>query len=107
MSRFGWLCIALTAACFASLAGLVAAQPYPARPVKIVVPYPAGGTSDVLARLLAPKMAELLATNVIVENKPGAAGFIVLRCDAAGYRAFSHARPNRPRIVEIEGITHR
>ncbi len=42
--------------------------------VKIVVPYPAGGTSDVLARLLAPKMAELLTASVIVENRPGATG---------------------------------
>jgi len=42
--------------------------------VKIIVPNPAGGTSDVLARLLAPKMSELLGANVIVENKPGATG---------------------------------
>ena len=51
------------------------AQPaYPAKTVRIIVPYPAGGTSDILARSISEKLAAALATTVIVENKPGANG---------------------------------
>ncbi len=45
-------------------------------PVKIIVPYPAGGGSDVVARLIADKMKDILGQTVIVENKPGAGGRI-------------------------------
>jgi tripartite-type tricarboxylate transporter receptor subunit TctC len=57
--------------------------------IKIVVPYPAGGTSDILARLLGPKITEELGPTVIVENKPGATGNIgadfVAKSPADGY----------------------
>jgi len=45
-------------------------------PIKIVVPYPAGGGSDVVARLIADKLKDSLGQTVIVENKPGAGGRI-------------------------------
>nr|MCU0586086.1 tripartite tricarboxylate transporter substrate-binding protein [Desulfobacterales bacterium] len=45
-------------------------------PIKIVVPYPAGGGSDVVARLIADKLKDALGQAVIVENKPGAGGRI-------------------------------
>lgn len=48
----------------------------PSQPIKIVVGYPAGGASDVAARIIAQKMAERLGQGVVVENKPGAAGNI-------------------------------
>ncbi len=67
----------LSAAVLASLALLawpVAAQNYPSRPIKIVVPFPAGGTSDVLARLIGQKMTEGWGQPVVVENKPGSSG---------------------------------
>ncbi len=67
----------LSVAVLASLAlpGLpVAAQGYPAKPIKIVVPFPAGGTSDVLARLIGQKMTESWGQPVGVENKPGSSG---------------------------------
>ena len=57
-------------------AGAFAQQPWPSQPIKIVVGYPAGGASDVAARLVAQKMAERMGKAIVVENKPGAAGNI-------------------------------
>lgn len=51
-------------------------ESYPARPVRLIVGFPAGGASDVAARAVAGRMAELLGQPVVVENKPGAAGNI-------------------------------
>lgn len=77
-------------------AGLVAvgsapalAQPWPAKPVTIVVAYPAGGDTDAVARLLGDKLAARLGKPVVVENKPGASGIIgtsqVTKAAADGY----------------------
>jgi tripartite-type tricarboxylate transporter receptor subunit TctC len=66
------------AAC-SSLALLGAAQaqaPYPSQPIKFIVPYPAGGATDALARMVAQKMQDNWQQPVVVENKPGAGGTI-------------------------------
>ena len=58
--------------------GFAAAQDYPAKPIRIVIPYPPGGASDVTARLLAQKMAEAWGQQVVPDNRPGANGIVAL-----------------------------
>jgi len=58
------------------LAGSAYAQTYPSRPIKFVAPFPPGGSSDVLCRLLGAKLAEGLGQPVAVENRPGASANI-------------------------------
>jgi len=63
------------AACCAWLAvGAASAQNYPSKAVRIIVPYPAGGTSDILSRLLSPKLNVVFGQPVVVDNRPGANG---------------------------------
>ena len=52
------------------------AQPYPNRPVKVVVPYAAGGLPDTMARLVGQKMGESMGQQLVVENRPGAGGIV-------------------------------
>lgn len=72
--------VKLLVSIFGLLAGLVSgaalAQPYPHKPVKLIVTYPAGGSSDLMARILGQKLSDLWGQPVVVESKPGAAGAI-------------------------------
>ncbi|MES2007589.1 Bug family tripartite tricarboxylate transporter substrate binding protein [Cupriavidus basilensis] len=80
------LCIPLLACVTASVS---AQSDWPNRVITYVVPYPAGGTTDILARLIAQKLGQALHTTVVVENRPGATGAIgsafVARAPADGY----------------------
>ena len=80
---------AATLACALLLASPAMAQTYPAKTVRVVIPYGPGGLGDVLGRTLGRKMAETLAQPVIIENKPGAAGMLgaasVAKAAADGY----------------------
>jgi tripartite-type tricarboxylate transporter receptor subunit TctC len=79
--------LALLAACAFSIQGL--AQPYPSKPIKIVVGFPPGGSGDFLTRLIADEMQKALGVAVIADNRPGAGGNIaaeiVARAPADGY----------------------
>jgi tripartite-type tricarboxylate transporter receptor subunit TctC len=71
------------------LVGTADAQTYPSRPMRVVIPNPPGGTLDIVARILAPKMTELSAQPVIIDNRPGADTIIgteiVARAPPDGY----------------------
>ena len=83
------------AAILCLLASVAAAQPYPSKPIKIVVAFPPGGSTDLAARALGQKLSEALATPVVVENRPGASGNIgaeaVAKAPADGYTLFMAA----------------
>src|SRR5215207_923113 len=62
-------------------AGQVYAQAWPAKPIRMIVPYAPGGSTDVVMRIIAPRMSETLGQQVVVENRPGGSSTIGL--DAA------------------------
>ena len=67
----------LAAAALAAWSGFVAAaDPWPVKPIRLIVPYAAGGTGDIIGRLVGGKLAEVVGQSVVVENRPGAGGNI-------------------------------
>jgi tripartite-type tricarboxylate transporter receptor subunit TctC len=71
------------------LSGLVFAQPYPAKPIRLMVPFPPGGSTDIVARIVAQKLGSQLGQSLVVENRGGAGGTIgtavVAKAPADGY----------------------
>src|SRR3954453_15058464 len=64
----------LLASAFALLAGVAQAQQFPTRPVTLIVPWPAGGSTDIGMRALAAATEKHLGQSIVIENRPGAAG---------------------------------
>jgi tripartite-type tricarboxylate transporter receptor subunit TctC len=89
--------VAMAIAAFAAPAMVHAqAYPYPNKPIKIIIPFPPGNTTDIMTRLIAPKMSERLGQPVIVENRPGASGML-------GLELFAHAAPDGYTIAVGQG----
>ncbi len=78
----------------AALAPNALAQAYPSKPIRIIVPFPAGGTTDIVARLVAQRMTETMGQTVVVENRGGAGGQLgaeaVAKSAPDGYTLLMH-----------------
>ena len=59
-----------------AMSGATAQEIYPNRPIRLVVPFPPGNAGDIIARVIAPAMGELLKQNLVVDDRPGAGGVI-------------------------------
>lgn len=79
-------------AIFSAAANPLAAQDYPNRPIRMVVPYGTGGITDITARIIAPRMSEVLGQQVVVENRPGGAAI-------PGFDLVAKARPDGYTVV--------
>jgi tripartite-type tricarboxylate transporter receptor subunit TctC len=83
---------------WALLAGPASAQNYPSKPVRLIVGYPAGGTTDIVARLIGNRLTERLGQNFLVENRPGAGSNIateaVINAAPDGYTLLVSSPPN-------------
>ena len=88
------LCVLVAASLIGFAAG---AQEWPAKPVRIIVPFPAGGSADLMPRIVAEKLAQMWGQPVIVDNRPGAAGNIgadaAYRAEPDGYTLLSSPPP--------------
>ena len=76
MERRLWLAGALLALASMAASPLLQAQPWPSKPIRIIVPYPPGGGNDALARLFGQKLGERLGQPIVIDNKPGAGTLI-------------------------------
>jgi tripartite-type tricarboxylate transporter receptor subunit TctC len=90
-----WTCLAF---CFLAPVG-VQAQTYPQKPIRLIVPFPAGGATDIFARTLSQKLAEKLGTAVVVDNKPGAGGTL-------GSDMVAKAQPDGYTLLLATSSTH-
>ncbi len=89
----------LSIAAAASHGTAVAQAAYPTKPIRIIVPFPPGGSVDPAARMLAPKLAETFGQQVVVDNRPGANG-------AIGTELLAKAPPDGHTMVLLGGGTH-
>jgi tripartite-type tricarboxylate transporter receptor subunit TctC len=87
--RMGGLCriVAATALAGLCLAGAASADDYPSRPVTLIVPFPPGGSTNIVMRIIADKLSQLLGQQVVVDNRAGAGG-------TAGTRAVAKSAPD-------------
>src|ERR1700752_390017 len=90
--------VARDLACVVVLAGLAGAAcaQYPVRPLRLIVPYPAGGNADVVARILGHEMAKGLGQHIVVESHPGAGSII-------GADAVAKATPDGYTLLLVTG----
>src|SRR6266496_2173255 len=89
LPRRQFLHLATGAAALPAVSRIAWAQPYPSRPVRIIVPFAAAGAFDIMARLIGQWLSERLGQPFVIDNRPGAGGNIaaeaVVRAPADGY----------------------
>lgn len=87
--------ICLLMGALAALPAMAAGESFPSRPMTMIVPYPPGGPTDIVARLVAAEMSRTIGQNIIVDNRPGASGMIgadqVARAAPDGYTFLANA----------------
>jgi tripartite-type tricarboxylate transporter receptor subunit TctC len=76
MKKLTPLLCASVALAFAGFSGVVAAQTYPTKPVRLIVPFPPGGSNDIVGRLMAQELTEKLGKQVVIDNRGGAGGVL-------------------------------
>lgn len=90
-------CLAMTVACAVAMSNSALAA-YPERPITIIVPYPVGGATDTLSRVVGAKMGEIMGASFVIENRSGGSGMIGLalaaRAPADGYTIVLGALPD-------------
>jgi len=95
--RRAFMHLAVGAAALPAISGVARAQAYPARPVRIVVGFPAGGATDIMARLMGEWLTERLGQQFLIDNKPGASGNMgtesVAKAPADGYTLLQVVTP--------------
>ena len=104
MTRFAHWLIGVIATAGAAVLPVAAAD-YPDRPIRLVVPFPAGGGADTLARIIMPRVAQGLGAPIIIDNKPGAGGNvgaeIVARAQPDGYTLLYGTKASRDNNLTI------
>jgi tripartite-type tricarboxylate transporter receptor subunit TctC len=102
--------IVLALACLLPTPILVYAQDYPSRPIRVVVPYSAGGSSDGPMRVLAQEMSKQMGQQMVVENKPGQGAMLgsaeVVKAPADGYTLLLASNPNAISASLYSRLTH-
>src|SRR5262249_43561380 len=95
-----WLSFLLPTSAFllCALAPSASAQPYPSRPIRFIVPSPAGGSPDILARIVSQKLSEQLGQPVVRDNRGGASGII-------GVESAAHAQPDGYTLLLVTATT--
>ncbi len=103
-----WL-LAVVIVCLA-VGGAFAADSWPSRPIKCIVPYKAGGSADNLARGIAPFLEEQLGVPIVIQNQPGASGQIgatlFLKSPADGYTVFLGVQPYLSKTIVAQGAKY-
>src|SRR5205809_5433266 len=109
LPRRKFLHLAAGAAALPALSRIAMAQAYPTRPVRIIVGFPAGDGSDIIARLMGQWLSERLGQPFVIENRPGAATNIaaeaVVRAPADGYSLLVVMPPNAINATLYEKLT--
>jgi tripartite-type tricarboxylate transporter receptor subunit TctC len=86
----------VAAAAMALAPRLASAETFPAKPVRLIVPYPPGGGTDIIARLVAPRLSERWKQTIVIENKAGASGIV-------GSEIVAHAPPDGYTLMIMTG----